>query len=232
VPVSVQRASKNDAPKVLIVDDHPIVREGIAQIIRQAGGLEVCGEADCPQSALQAVSTSKPDVAVVDLALSAGSGLGLIRDLKVWHPRLPLLVLSMHDESLYAERALRAGASGYIMKQEVTEQFIEAVRKVLGGGIYLSEQMAARILQRLTGKETCAASSIDSLSDREVEVFQLFAGGLTTRMIADRLYVSIKTIEAHLDHIKTKLGFGSSRELFRYAILWSLEGRDAASENS
>jgi len=147
--VSVQRASKNDAPKVLIVDDHPIVREGIAQIIRQAGGLEVCGEADCPQSALQAVSTSKPDVAVVDLALSAGSGLGLIRDLKVWHPRLPLLVLSMHDESLYAERALRAGASGYIMKQEVTEQFIEAVRKVLGGGIYLSEQMAARILQRL-----------------------------------------------------------------------------------
>ena len=224
--VTVQRASKNGQPKVLIVDDHPLVREGSAQIHRQAGGLEVCGEADRPETALQAVSASKPDVAVVDLALSAGSGLGLIRDLKVWHAGLRILVLSMHDESLYAERVLRAGASGYIMKHEVTDHFVEAIRKVLGGGIYLSERMAARMLAKLAGKEPAgAASSIESLSDRELEVFQLVAQGLTTREIAERLYLSIKTVETHLDHVKAKLGLESSRELVRYAIVWSLERR-------
>ena len=222
---TAQRASKNSQPRVLIVDDHPIVREGIVQIIRQAGGLEVCGEADCPEKALQVLSTSKPDVAIVDLALSAGSGLGLIRDLKVWHPRLPVLVLSMHDESLYAERVLRAGASGYIMKHEITEHFVEAIRKVLRGGIYLSERMAARMLQRLAGKEPAGtASAIESLSDRELEVFRLFAQGLSTREVAERLYLSIKTVETHLDHVKSKLGLESNRELFRYAIVWSLEG--------
>lgn len=231
MPVPVQRASKNGPPKVLIVDDHPVVREGIAQIIRQAGGLEVCGEADCPENALQAVSTSKPDVVVLDLSLAAGSGLGLIHDLKVWHPGLPVLVLSVHDESLYAERALRAGASGYIMKQEVTEQFVEAVRKVLGGGTYLSERMSARMLQRLAGREPDAPTSIESLSDRELEVFRLFARGLPTREIAEGLFLSIKTVETHLDRVKTKLGLSSSRELFRYAIVWSLEGRANASEN-
>ena len=230
---TVQRASKNGQPKVLIVDDHPVVREGIAQIIRQAGDLEVCGEADCPEKALQVVSASKPDVAVVDLALAAGSGLGLIRDLKEWHPRLPVLVLSMHDESLYAERVLRAGASGYIMKHEVTEHFVQAIRKVLRGGIYLSEGMAARMLQRLAGKEpTAAASAMESLSDRELEVFQLVAQGLSTRKVAERLYLSVKTVETHLDHVKAKLGLESSRELFRYAIVWSLEGRQAASGDS
>ena len=224
---TMQRASKNGQPKVLIVDDHPVVREGIAQIIRQTGDLEVCGEADCPERALQAVSVSKPDVAVVDLAFSAGSGLGLIRDLKVWHPDLPVLVLSMHDESIYAERVLRAGASGYIMKHEVTEHFVQAIREVLRGGIYLSERMATRMLQRLAGKAPAgaAASSIESLSDRELEVFQLIAQGLSTREVAERLYLSIKTVETHLDHIKAKLGLESSRELFRYAIVWSLEGR-------
>ena len=217
--------------KVLIVDDHPIVREGIAQIIRRAGGMEVCAEADCPEKALHAVSTSKPDVAVVDLALSAGSGLSLIRDLKVQHPRLPVLVLSVHDETLYAERVLRAGASGYIMKQEVTEQFLEAVRKVLGGGMYLSERMSARMLQRLAGKEPAAAASIENLSDRELEIFQLISQGLSTRELGDRLYLSVKTVETHLDHLKRKLGLESGRELFRYAIVCSLEGRGAASRN-
>ena len=225
MPVPAQPASKNGRPKVLIVDDHPIVREGIAQIIRQAGGLEVCAEADCPEKALQAVSTAKPDVAVVDLALSAGSGLGLIRDLKAWHPRLPLLVLSVHEESLYAERVLRAGASGYVMKHEVTEQFIEAIRKVLSGGIYLSERMSARMLQKLAGRGPAAASSIEGLSDRELEVFQFVAQGLSTREIAERLFLSIKTVETHLDHIKTKLKLETSRALFRYAIVWSLEER-------
>jgi DNA-binding NarL/FixJ family response regulator len=195
---TVQRVSKNGQPKVLVVDDHPLIREGIAQVIRKAGGLEVCGEADRPETALQVVSASRPDVAVVDLALSAGSGLGLIRDLKAWHPGVRILVLSMHDESLYAERVLRAGASGYIMKHE---------------------------LQRLAVKEPArAASSIESLSDRELEVFRLVAQGLSTREVAERLYLSIKTVETHLDHVKAKLGLESGRELFRYAIVWSLEG--------
>jgi len=221
----VLQASGNGHAKVLLVDDHPVVREGIAQIIRQAGGLEVCAQADCPEKALKAVSISKPDVAVLDLALVKGSGLGLIRDFKEWHPHLPILVLSMHDETLYAERALRAGASGYIMKQEVVEQFVEAVRKVLSGGIYLSEQMSARMLQKLTRRKPAATSSIDSLSDRELEVLRLVAQCLSTRQIAARLFLSIKTVETHLDHIRTKLGLESSRELFRYAIVWTLEGR-------
>jgi DNA-binding NarL/FixJ family response regulator len=222
---TVQRVSKNGQPKVLVVDDHPLIREGIAQVIRKAGGLEVCGEADRPETALQVVSASRPDVAVVDLALSAGSGLGLIRDLKAWHPGVRILVLSMHDESLYAERVLRAGASGYIMKHEVADHFVEAIHKVLGGGIYLSERMEARMLQRLAVKEPArAASSIESLSDRELEVFRLVAQGLSTREVAERLYLSIKTVETHLDHVKAKLGLESGRELFRYAIVWSLEG--------
>lgn len=221
--MAVQRASETGPPKVLIVDDHPIVREGIGQVIRQAGGLEVCGEADCRERALQAVSKLKPDVAVLDLALAAGSGLGLIRELKTSHPRLPLLVLSMHDEFLYAERVLRAGASGYVMKHELTEQFVDAIRKVLSGGVYLSERMSARMLQRLWNGES--VSSIESLTDRELEVLQLLAQGLSPREIAESLYLSIKTIEAHLDHVKTKLRLKSSREVFRYAIVWSLEWR-------
>ena len=221
--MAVHHTSENGPPKVLIVDDHPIVREGIGQVIRQAGGLEVCGEADCRERALQAVSHLKPDVAVLDLALAAGSSLGLIRELKTSHPRLPLLVLSMHDEFLYAERVLRAGASGYVMKHELTEQFVDAIRKVLSGGVYLSERMSARMLQRLWNREP--VSSIESLTDRELEVLQLVAQGLSPREIAERLYLSIKTIEAHLDHVKTKLRLKSSREVFRYAILWSLEGR-------
>jgi DNA-binding NarL/FixJ family response regulator len=219
----VQRASNNGHAKVLIVDDHAVVREGIAQIIRQAGGQEVCAQADCPEKAMQAAATAKPDVVVLDLALGAGSGLALIHDLREWHPRLPLLVLSMHDESLYAERILRAGASGYIMKQEVADQFVEAIRKVLSGGIYLSERMSARMLKKLSGREPASACSIERLSDRELEVLRLIAQCLSAREIAARLYLSIKTVESHLDHVKTKLGLESSRELFRYAILWSLE---------
>jgi DNA-binding NarL/FixJ family response regulator len=221
--MAVQRTSENGPLKVLIVDDHPIVREGIGQVIRRAGGLEVCGEADCRERALQAVSNLKPDVAVLDLALAAGSSLGLIRELKTSHPRLPLLVLSMHDEFLYAERVLRAGASGYVMKHELTEQFVDAIHKVLSGGVYLSERMSARMLQRLWNGES--VSCIESLTDRELEVLQLVGQGLAPREIAERLYLSIKTIEAHLDHVKTKLRLKSSREVFRYAIVWSLEGR-------
>ena len=209
----------------MIIDDHPIVRAGIAQIIHQAGGLQVCGEADCQEEALQVVSASKPDVAVVDLALSAGSGLCLIRALKLRHPHLPILVLSIHDESLYAERVLHAGASGYIMKQEVTEQFVEAIRKVLNGGVYLSERMSARLLQRLAGRDSVTLSAVESLSDRELEVFQLVAKSLSTREVAEKLFVSVKTVETHIDRVKAKLGLESSRELVRYAIVWSLEER-------
>ena len=221
----MDQASKNGHAKILIVDDHPVVREGIAQIIRQAGGLEVCAQADSAAMALEAVSISKPDLALLDLALATGSGLDLIHDLKSRHPRLPLLVLSMHDETLYAERVLRAGASGYIMKQEVTEDFVEAIRRVLSGGIYLSRRMSERMLEKLNGRRRDVPTAMERLSGRELEVLRLLAQCLSTREIAARLYISIKTVETHLEHTKTKLGLESSRELFRYAIVWSLEGR-------
>jgi DNA-binding NarL/FixJ family response regulator len=221
---TVQRATQGNQARVLIVDDHPIFRQGIAQIVHQAGGLKVCGEADSPERALQSVAALQPDVAVVDLTFPAGSGLGLVRDLKVWHPSVRVLVLSMHDESLYAERVLRAGASGYIMKHEIAEHFVEAIRQVLRGSIYLSERMAARMLQKLAGREpTKALSSVESLSDRELEVYQLVGQCLSTREVADRLCLSIKTVETHLEHVKVKLGLESSRELFRHAIVSSLK---------
>lgn len=222
---TVQRATRDIRARVLIVDDHPIFRQGIAQIVHQSGDFEICGEADCPEKAMQSTATLQPDVAVVDLAFSSGSGLELVRDLKVWHPSVRILVLSMHDESLYAERVLRAGASGYIMKHEIAEHFIEAIHQVLRGSVYLSERMAARMLQRLAGREpTTVASSVESLSDRELDIYQMVGQCLSTREVADRLCLSIKTVETHLGHVKVKLGLESSRELFRHAVVSSLKG--------
>lgn len=213
-----------DTHKILLVDDHPVVRHGLAQLINLEKDLVVCGEAENTQSALQAVEELKPDLALVDLSLDGENGLSLIKRIKSRHSSLPCLVLSMHDESMYAERALRAGASGYIMKQENPDKVIAAINKVLEGDIYLGERVASHIVYKLIRGENGAGSSgsaVDSLSNRELEVFQLIGQGRTTRQISEQLHVSIKTTESHRARIKEKMGFKNAAELVQYSIKWT-----------
>jgi DNA-binding NarL/FixJ family response regulator len=207
---------------VLIVDDHPIVRKGLAQLISHEPDMNVCGDAEDVEQALAAVVRLHPDIVIVDLTLKKLSGLDLIRQLQNLQPDLATLVLSMHDESLYAERALRAGARGYIMKQEGTDKLVTAIRTVLAGDIYVSERMAARMLGKLVGGRSSEApgSVMDRLSDRELEVFELLGRGLSTRQVAERLNVSVKTIESHREHIKQKLQLRNANELIQHATQW------------
>jgi DNA-binding NarL/FixJ family response regulator len=214
--------------RVLLVDDHPMVRERLAELINQEADLEVCGEAEDVVGAMEAVEQFTPDVAVVDITLKDSYGIELIKNFKAHYPKLPALVLSMHDEALYAERALHAGARGYMTKQEATRKVIGALRQVLAGQIYLSERMAASILQKVAGSPATAmgGSPVESLTDRELEVFQLLGQGSTVRELAKTLHVSVKTVEAHREHIKKKMNLKSSAELLRYAIDYTLqEGR-------
>lgn len=186
--------------------------------------MAVCGEAEDAREAIKAVEVLRPDLAIVDITLKDTYGIELIKQLKELHPRLPILVLSMHDESLYGERALRAGAKGYLTKQEATKKVIDAIRRVLRGEIYVSEKMAATLLRKVAGVKSAAGDGpVDVLSDRELEVFQLLGQGQTVREIADNLYVSVKTVEAHREHIKQKMKFKSSSELLRFAIQYTLE---------
>src|SRR6266567_6018814 len=204
--------------RVFLVDDHPIVRERLAELIGQETDLEVCGEAEDAIGALKAIQAQRPDIAIVDITLKDTYGIELIKDLKDRCPNLPVLVLSMHDESLFGERAIRAGAKGYLNKQEATKKVISAIRTVLGGGMFVSEQMTATILQRMSGGQKVQGGvPTDVLTDRELEVFQLLGQGLGVRQIAENLFVSVKTVEAHREHIKQKMGIKSSRELLRYA---------------
>jgi DNA-binding NarL/FixJ family response regulator len=209
--------------KVLIVDDHPIIRQGLKELIDQEPDLAVCGEADNALDALKAVKTLQPDIAIVDISLNKDmSGLELLKDFKIRFPHLPALVLSMHDESIFAERVLRAGARGYVMKEEATERVLVAIRRILGGDIYLNERVSSKILNKIAGVKTEGkASGIESLSDRELEVFELIGLGLSTREIADKLFLSGKTIEAHRTHIREKLGLKNAAELLQHAIQWT-----------
>ncbi|MBI1371654.1 MAG: response regulator [Phycisphaera sp.] len=207
--------------RVMIVDDHPIVRRGLAETIRQESDLEVCCEAEDARAAIAAIREGKPDVAVVDLTLKDIGGLELIKQIRAIDEDVIMLVLSMHDESLYAERCLRAGAKGYIMKQEGSERLVTALRTVLAGQVYLSEKMSARLLGKMVGGGTSAgASPLEALSDRELEVFELLGRGLGTRNIAERLCVSIKTVESHREHIKQKLNIKNATELVQHATQW------------
>ncbi len=210
--------------RVLLVDDHPIVRQGLAQLLEQEDDLIVCGEADNALSALEAIDALKPDIAIVDIRLKGINGIELIKKIKSRLSELPVLVMSMHDESLYAERALRAGARGYIMKEEATDKMLIAVRKVMQGEIYLSEGMVSRILHRLADGKSETDSPLDRLSDRELEVFQLIGEGLATRQIAERLTVSVKTIESYRAHIKEKLELSTSTEVMHQAVQWVQNG--------
>jgi DNA-binding NarL/FixJ family response regulator len=208
--------------KILLVDDHPLVREGVANLINQQPDLEVCGEAGNEPQALQLIGATGPEVAVVDISLANGSGLELIKSIKALHPAVTVLVLSMHDESLYAERALRAGARGYIMKSEAAKKVIAGVRAVLAGQLYVSEKTAALMAEKFVeGRTAASASPVEQLSDRELEVFQLLGRGQSTRQIADHLHVGFKTVQAYSARIKEKLKLANATELLREAMHWN-----------
>lgn len=227
-----QRQRKLDAEsaRILLVDDHALLRRGLAELIEGEGDLEVCGEAGDPTGALELLEEDEVDLAVVDISLQEGSGLELVKQIKSQHPDVDVLVLSMHDENLYAERTLRAGAKGYINKEASTEKVIEAIREVLAGRVYLSEKMSDRILHRIVDRDTMPEESpIDTLSDRELEVLELIGRGLTTRQIARQLHLSRKTVDTYRDHLKTKLQIKTANELVRYAVAWTLGKEDAAS---
>ncbi|HZO84758.1 MAG TPA: response regulator transcription factor [Verrucomicrobiae bacterium] len=208
--------------RVLLVDDHPILRKGLAQMINMEQDLTVCGEAEEAGKAFELVGTLQPDVAVVDISLKTGNGIELVKNIKARYPELPILVLSMHDESLYAERALRAGSLGYIMKEEATEQVLVAIRRVLKGEIFLSEKMKSRMLQQLTtgGRNKVVVSPIENLTDRELEVFRLIGEGRSTRQIAAELHLSVRTVEAYREYIKSKLNLRNATELVQHAFHW------------
>ncbi len=211
------------AARVLVVDDHPIVRLGIRQMLSADAGLSICGEAESAKQALQLARTASADLAIVDLSLGQGTGLELIRALHAELPDLPVLVLSMHDEALFAERVLRAGARGYIMKHEAIAGLVGAIRQIMSGRIYVSERMAQRVLERLGNDLEPAGGRLGNLTDRELEVFQLIGRGLGTAAIAVELGVSIKTIETYRSNIKTKLDLKDAAELIRYAVSWTGE---------
>ncbi|MEN9813023.1 MAG: hypothetical protein RL479_1709 [Verrucomicrobiota bacterium] len=209
------------AKRILVVDDHPMTRHGVASLLQQQPGLKVCGEVDSARAALAAVRAEPPDLVVVDLSLGERSGLELIKDLHALHPEVPILVFSMHYESLYAERALRAGARGYLMKSEGAAPLIAAVRAVLQGKVYLSEAMRDRAVHQFSrGATQAPRDNASLLSDRELEIFELIGQALGTRQIARRLRVSVSTVETHRSHIKEKLGLKNSTELVHAAANW------------
>jgi DNA-binding NarL/FixJ family response regulator len=212
--------------RVLVLDDEPLIREGLSAIINREHDLMICGQVATAENLYLAVNTAKPDLLTVDLGLANGEGLEVIRTLKLSHPRLPILVISHYDEMIYAERVLRAGASGYLLKQQGLDQVLVAIRAVLGGGLYFSPQVSALALRRL-GQGRCELKNdtgqIGNLSNRELQVLELLGAGLGSRSIAEKLGLSVKTIEAHREHIKHKLGLTGTPQLLNYAACWRKE---------
>lgn len=213
--------SSNDKKSILIVDDHPIVRAGLTYFINQQENLYVCGEAEDAHKALAAIEELMPDMAIVDISLQGQSGIELIKNIKIRYSKFPILVLSIHDETVYAEISLRAGAMGYIMKHEANDKLLNAIQKVLNNEIYIADRIASKILHKFINNHDITGSSpIEILSDRELEVFRLIGQGYATNQIANELCLGIKTIETYRNHIKTKLKLKSSPELIQYAIKW------------
>jgi len=207
--------------RVLVVEDHPITRQGLKALINQQLNLTVCGEADCAADTFSLVETLRPDLATVDVSLKGSSGLELVKALRERFPNLPILMVSMHDEALFAERALRAGALGYVMKQEAADKIATAIQHVLRGELYLSVKMKERVLHRFVSKKNDGlVFAMDTLSSREMEVFQLIGNGFSTRQIAEKLNLSSKTIDSYREHLKLKLGLETGAELMRHAIQW------------
>jgi DNA-binding NarL/FixJ family response regulator len=223
---STTTRSPNDPPakrQVLLVDDHPIVRHGLALLINREPDLMVCGEAEEAQSATQAIVSLRPDLVILDISLGGPDGLELLKQIRARDADLPVLVLSMHDETIYAERVLRAGANGYIMKQEATDRVLTAIRRILEGQVYVPDRVASRLLRQYARTSTVSARSpLAALSDRELEVFRLIGEGRSTRQIAEILHVSVKTVESYQAHIKEKLELRNARELQHHAIEWAI----------
>jgi DNA-binding NarL/FixJ family response regulator len=214
-------SKKTEKTRILVIDDHPMMRQGLAQLINNEPDLCLSAEAGSAREAFECIGRSCPDMILADISLPDRNGLEFIKDLHVRQPNLPVLVISMHDESLYAERVLKAGGRGYIMKQEGGKKIMEAIRRVLSGQIYVSEKMSARILEIFSGRRSQTASSpIEKLTDREFEVFQMIGQGHDTRAIAERLFLSNKTVDVHRAKIKQKLSLKSSAEVVRFAIRW------------
>ena len=223
-----QFASQTKKYRVLLVDDHPIVRQGLALLIDREPDLAVCGEAEGAHSAFHAVITLKPDIVILDISLSGPDGLDALKEIRSKTGSLPVLILSMHDESIYADRAMRAGANGYIMKQEATEKVLIAIRRILQGEVYLSDRLTNTMLQQyVRGAPPTKKSPLVNLTDRELEVFRLIGEGHGTRQIADELHLSVKTIESYQAHIKEKLALRNARELVQHAIEWTVNLKGA-----
>jgi len=220
-PVPPPKKKSEGATRVLLVDDHPVTRQGVAVLINQEHDLVVCGEASSAPAAIELVQKEKPDLAIVDITLKTTSGIELLKNMRALAPQMPVLVMSMHDESLYAERALRAGAMGYIMKHEASDKVLLAIRRVLSGELFLSDKMKEKMLHRLVhNRKEEVVFSMDTLSDREMEVFQLIGNGYSTRQIAQQLNLSVKTIDSYREHLKVKLGLKAGADLVRHAIQW------------
>jgi len=210
-----------DKIKVFLVDDHPIVREGLKTLIERRDDLVVCGEAEDAKGAMRAIRETSPDLVITDITLKESDGLELTKDIKVYFPELPVIVLSIHEESTYCERALRAGAQGYLMKEVVSENVIEAIRTVIRGELYISETMSKRFLHKMVGgKKTEMQSPVETLSDRELEIFKLIGQGFKASHIAERLHLSVKTVETYRARIKEKLDLADAGELLQFAIKW------------
>lgn len=222
--MKANRDPARDKVEVFLVDDHPIVRRGLQLLLNLEAGFKVCGEADSGPVALERILALKPDVAIVDLSLKSSNGLELIKQLRALLPELKILVFSMAAEGIYAERAMRAGANGYLTKEEGSEKAVEALRHLVAGRPFFSPQVAGALMERIARKGGPAQSSVDKLSDRELVVLELLGNGLGSREIAEKLHLSIKTIESHREHLKTKLGLKRASQLVNYAFRW-VQGR-------
>jgi DNA-binding NarL/FixJ family response regulator len=207
--------------RIFLVDDHPLVREGLTNLINAQGDLAICGEAEDGAGAIAGIAKMRPDVALIDISLKNESGLELIKNLASQFPLVALIVLSMHDEALYAERALHAGARGYVMKRQTTKSVLTCIRRVLEGGVYVSERVVNSMVRRLNSSGKASATSpVERLSDRELEIFRLLGQGRTTSQIAEDLHLSLKTVQAYCARAKEKFGVNSLGELLRAAIRW------------
>jgi DNA-binding NarL/FixJ family response regulator len=219
---------KKNARRILIVDDHPIVRQGLRRLMENEEDLSVCGEVETARDARIAIKELNPDAVIVDISLKQGDGIELVRDVRAHYATLPMLVLSMHDEAIYAERMLSAGANGYIMKQAASEQFLASLRRVLDGGIYVSEAVGSNMIQKFaSGGSYTSANPIDRLSNRELQILHMIGKGMSTRETANSLNLSIKTVESHRQRIKRKLNLNTGAQLVQYAVNW-FAGREPA----
>jgi DNA-binding NarL/FixJ family response regulator len=220
---SSNKTGKHAVTRILIVDDHPLVRLSLREFIRREKDLEVCGEAEDREQALAAAEATKPHLAIIDLTLKSSNGMELIKDLRDRHPDIHILVLSMHDETIHAERAIRAGARGYITKQEATTKVMVAIRQILNGEIYWSERAAARVASKIAGPARGMADSpVDCLTDRELQVFEMIGAGKSTRQIAASLHIDVSTVETYRARIKEKLNLKDSLALLQFAIRWQI----------